>query len=72
MMRAKRSVGGGMKIRAYPVLCRAVEEGVAYGWRRAHKHTDSPDVKTIEEEIVTAVLNEVCQYFDFDDGAQAQ
>jgi hypothetical protein len=67
MMRAKRSVRGGMKIRAYLVLCRAVEEGVAYGWQRAHKHIDTPDAETIEEQIVTAVLNEVCQYFDFDD-----
>jgi hypothetical protein len=60
-----------MKIRAYPVLCRAIEEGVAYGWRRAHKHVDSPDAATIAEQIVTAVINEVCQYFDFDDDAQA-
>jgi hypothetical protein len=69
MMRAKRSVRGGMRIRAYPVLCRAVEEGVAYGWRRAHKHIDTPDVKSIEEQIVTAVLNEICEYFNFDDDA---
>jgi hypothetical protein len=40
----KRPVQGGMNVRAYPVLCRAVEEGVRYGWRRAHKHTNTPDV----------------------------
>ncbi len=45
-MRAKRPVRGGIKVRAYPVLCRAVEEGVAYGWRRAHKHIDTPDAET--------------------------
>jgi hypothetical protein len=60
-----------MKVRAYPVLSRAVEEGVAYGWRRAHKHNNTPDVATIEEQIVSAVLNEVCQYFDFDEDAEA-
>jgi hypothetical protein len=27
---------------------------------------DTPDAQTIEEQIVTAVLDEVCQYFDFD------
>jgi hypothetical protein len=58
-----------MKIRAYPVLCRAVEEGVVYGWQRAHKHIDTPDAATIEEQIVTAVLSEICQYFDFDEDA---
>jgi hypothetical protein len=72
MMRAKRPVRGGMKVRAYPVLCRAVEEGVAYGWQRAHKHIDTPDAETLKEQIVTAVLNEVCQYFDFDDDAEVQ
>lgn len=61
MTRAKRPVRGGMKVRAYPVLYRAVEEGVAYGWRRAHKHTDKPDAAAIEEQIVTAVVNEVCE-----------
>jgi hypothetical protein len=30
-----------------------------------------PDAETIEEQIVSAVLNEVCQYFDFDDYAEA-
>ena len=66
-MRAKRPVICGLKVRAYPVLRRAVEEGVAYGWRRAHKHTDTPDPKAIEEQIVDAVLGEICEYFDFDD-----
>jgi hypothetical protein len=68
-MRAKRPVRGGMKVRAYPVLCQAVEKGVAYGWRRAHKHNDAPDPETIEEQIVEAVLSEVCDYFDFDEHA---
>ena len=66
-MQAKRRVRGGLKVRAYPVLCRAVAEGVAYGWRRAHKYLDMPDAATIEEQIVSAVRNEVCQYFDFDE-----
>lgn len=69
MTRAKRPVRGGMKVRAYPVLYRAVEEGVAYGWRRAHKHTDKPDAAAIEEQIVTAVVNEVCEYFHFEEDA---
>lgn len=56
-----------MSVRAYTVLRRAVEDGVAYGWRRAHKHTQSPDENTIEDEIVTGVLNEICLYFDFSD-----
>jgi hypothetical protein len=48
-----------MKVRAYPVLCRAIEDGVAYGWQRAHKHLDAPAAQTIEEQIVAAVVNEI-------------
>lgn len=64
--RTKRSVTGGMLVRAYEVLRRAVEEGVAYGWRRAHKHTDAPGEDAIVDQVVQGVLNEVCEYFDFD------
>jgi hypothetical protein len=67
MKRTKRSVRGGMKVRAYDVLRRAVEEGAMYGWRRAHKHTDTPEENAIVDQIIQGVLNEVCEYFDFDD-----
>jgi predicted Zn-dependent protease with MMP-like domain len=39
----------------------------AYGWRRAHKHTDAPGEDAIVDQIVQGVLNEVCEYFDVDD-----
>ena len=59
-----------MRVRAYDVLSRAVEEGVAYGWRRAHKHTDAPGEDTIKEQILQGVLNEICEVFAFDDEVQ--
>jgi len=52
-----------MKPRTYPVLARCVEEGVAYGWKRAHKHSDHPSAEIILTEIESAVLNEICDYF---------
>ncbi len=67
MKQPKRSVSGGMRARAYDVLRRAIEEGIEYGWRRAHKHTDTPDADAIKDQIVTGILNEVSEYFDFDD-----
>lgn len=49
----------------YAVFTRAVEEGVAYGWNRAHKHTATPSPEAIKEAIEQAVVNEVCEYFNF-------
>lgn len=67
MKQTTKSVAGGIRVRAYEVLRRAIEEGVTYGWRRAHKHTDTPDEETIKDQLVTAILNEVSEVFDFDD-----
>jgi hypothetical protein len=67
MKRPRRSVAGGMRVRPYDVLRRAIEEGIEYGWRRAHKHTDTPEAEAIKDQILTGILNEVSEFFDFDD-----
>ena len=46
-----------LALNVYAVVSRAVEEGVAYGWRRAHKHTDAPDEALTIDAITTAVLD---------------
>ena len=56
-----------MRVRTYEVLRRAIEDGVATGWRRAHKHTDEPTAEVVQDQIVTAILNEVCEWFAFDE-----
>lgn len=61
-LEAKASV----KINAYEVMARAVEEGVSYGTRRAFKHTDTPSLELIEQEVQLAVLNSLCEVFGFD------
>lgn len=55
-----------MRVRSYAVLSRAVEEGVAFGWRRAHKHVEAPSEAATQSAIVDAVLSEISEYFDFD------
>ena len=62
--KVKREV---LRVKAYPVLCEAVEAGVAYGWNRAHKHNDKPAPDAIQEVIIDAVLTEICERFDFDE-----
>lgn len=56
-----------MRPRMYDILGMAVEEGIDYGWARAFKHDDDPADDRIKSEIAQAIMNEVCNYFSFDD-----
>lgn len=56
-----------MKPRTFAIFEIAIEEGIEYGWRRAHKHTDSPSEDTIKEEISNAIFSELHKYFSFDE-----
>lgn len=67
MDRMKSAIAGGLHVRAYEVLRRAIEEAVEQGWRRAHKHTDTPDQEAIKDRIVTGIIAEVGEYFDSDE-----
>lgn len=59
-----------MKFRAYELVARAVEAGAAYGVRRAHKHTDNPSRDTIQNEVVNAIMSELCDIIDWEDEPQ--
>lgn len=61
----KHPVKGTMVVKAYPVLTRAVEEGFRRGWHRAHKHTDEPTLEQIEDNVVTAIMGDICEVFTF-------
>lgn len=56
-----------MKAKEYNLIAQCVENGVMYGWNRARKHTDDPDPQDIRIAIEQAVLNEICEWFDFED-----
>jgi hypothetical protein len=56
-----------VSVKVYEVIRRAVEEGVAYGYQRAFKHTDTPSEETIKEQIEHAVMNAVSEVIDYDD-----
>ena len=55
-----------MKAKDYAVLRDCVENGVGYGVRRAHKHVEHPDKDVMADIIEGEVMNEICQYFDFE------
>jgi hypothetical protein len=56
-----------MKAKEYHLIAKCVETGIMFGWNRAHKHTDEPDPETIRNAIEVAVMNEICEWFDFED-----
>ena len=56
-----------MKAKTRYILERAIEVGVARGYRRAFKHTDSPAEATILGSIEDTVMFEIHQYFTFED-----
>ncbi len=46
-----------MKLDTYAIMSRAVSEGIAYGMRRAYKHSNDPKLETIEAEVESAVMS---------------
>jgi len=53
--------------KTYPLLVKTVEDGVIYGYRRAHKHTDEPTESEICIAISDAVMLQISEAFDFID-----
>jgi len=56
-----------MKPKFFKLLEMAVEEGIETGWRRAHKHNDSPHEHTIKTEISDAIFSTFHEYFTFEE-----
>jgi hypothetical protein len=56
-----------MKVKTYAILERAIEEGIAYGYTRAFKHTDSPSEDSIKNEILNSVMNSINEVIEFDE-----
>jgi hypothetical protein len=56
-----------MKAKEYNLIVQCIEIGVMLGWNRARKHNENPDPETIRNEIEQAVLNEICEWFNFEE-----
>ena len=56
-----------MKPKIYPVLEMCLEKGITLGYNRAFKHNDHPTEDAIKESIHKAILNEIYEWFDFED-----
>jgi hypothetical protein len=56
-----------MKVKYHVILMRCIEDGITMGWKRAHKHSDTPDVTAIHDAIALAIDQELNDVFDFSD-----
>lgn len=66
MGKRKLKVKASIRVDAYEFICRAVEQGVAYGWNRANKHTAKPSEEEMKAAMYNAVINELCEILKFD------
>jgi beta-lactamase superfamily II metal-dependent hydrolase len=55
-----------VKLRAYNLIERAVEEGVRWGWQHAHKHTANPTQSAAEDQIVNDVMQQLSEIMEYD------
>ena len=55
-----------MKPNYYKIIEDCVTYGTAAGYQRAHKHGDKPNVSTIEEKIIEAIMQQISENFIFD------
>jgi hypothetical protein len=56
-----------MKPKFRVILEQAINEGVLRGYRRAHKHIDNPTELMICDHIEQCVMEQIHEYFDFED-----
>lgn len=59
-----------MKPKTLKILEQAIEEGLSRGYHRAYKHNDKPTTEEILDEIETAVMGSIYEYFTFDEDDQ--
>jgi hypothetical protein len=53
--------------KSWNIISRAVEEGINFGVNHAFKHSNTPSLDTIKENVEREVMNSLCEIFDFDD-----
>lgn len=67
MKKPKIKINNSIKLRTYNIISEAVNNGVNYGYKRAHKHTDTPDEDSIIGTVYHEVMNSLCEIIDFGD-----
>lgn len=56
-----------MKANMHKILEHVLDVGIELGWRRAHKHTDTPSAELLKNSIEQALWDELYEWVVFDD-----
>jgi len=64
-------IGVKMKPNFRKVLEMALEEGVRYGYNRAHKHVENPHEDAVVDNVVDGAMNSLYEWFDFEDNYES-
>jgi len=56
-----------MKPNVVKLLEMCIQDGLAFGWVRAHKHNDDPTPIEIQEAQQSAIMGEIWEWFDMGD-----
>ena len=56
-----------MKANMHKVLEHVLDVGIELGWRRAHKHTDTPSAELLKNSIEQAIWDELYEWVVCDD-----
>ena len=65
-MKNKIKISNSIKLNTYRIITDKIEEGLHWGWSRAHKHCDNPDGDAIKEQMYNEITNALCEVIDFD------
>jgi hypothetical protein len=52
-------------LKTYDIIQKAVEEGLEFGWNRAHKHEDLPSKEVIMSYLIKDIMNSLDEIIDF-------
>lgn len=54
-----------MRVKTRELLQLCVEQGIAAGYAKAHKHEEFPSERTMQESLERALWYQIDEYFDF-------
>jgi len=64
-----REIASGVRVRAYEVIRRAVEDGACRGVARAFKHTEQPSRDLLIDSVEEAIMGELSDVLAFEEPA---